>query len=253
MKNIVVACLVVLLTTFLHVAGESAGNCDTNKIKAATSIAKLVFDTSNAPDLRQWTEEKFMPTMCKWVAKLTDIMASDGWEPPKDIFFQFVVVPLESDNKAPAWASSGDRKVSLRVDWFRANLDGEALGCTIHELTHIMQAYWSKGQTNDNCPGWAVEGYADYIRWVLFEPESDGCGFVRTNIKKYHYNDSYRVTAHFFGFVESRYPGTMKKLNAALRDHTFDNGKFWKDVTGKPVEDLEADWKADTAAKAAGK
>ena len=188
--------------------------------------AKLVFDTSNAPDLRKWTEEKFAPAMCEWVVNLTGIMASDGWEPPKDILFKFVVEPLQWDTNAPAWASSTEGRVSLRVDWFRANLNGEALGATIHELTHIMQAYWSKGQNKDNCPDWAVEGYAAYIRWILFEPESDGCGYVRNDIKKYHYNDSYRVTALFFGFVESRYPGTMKKLNAAMRDHTFDNGKF---------------------------
>ena len=214
----------------------------------APGSAKLVFDTSNAPDLRKWTEDKFAPTICKWVVKLTDIMASDGWEPPKEIYFQYVVEPLRPGCDAPAWAVSQDRKVSLRVDWFRKNLDGEALGCTIHELTHIMQAYWSKGQNRDNCPGWAVEGHADYIRWVLFEPESDGCGYVRKNIKKYRYNDSYRVTAHFFGFVESRYPGTMKKLNAALRDHTFDNGTFWKAETGKTAGELEADWKSAAAA-----
>jgi len=45
----------------------------------------------------------------------------------------------------------------------------------------------------------------------------------------------------------------MKKLNSALRDHTFDNGKFWQAATGKTVEDLEADWKSDVAATAAGK
>ena len=210
----------------------------------APGSAKLVFDTSNAPDLRKWTEEKFAPAMCEWVVKLTDIMASDGWEPPKDILFKFVVEPLQWDTNAPAWASSTEGRVSLRVDWFRANLNGEALGATIHELTHIMQAYWSKGQNKDNCPDWAVEGYADYIRWILFEPESDGCGYVRKNPAKYHYNDSYRVTALFFGFVESRYPGTMKKLNSALRDHTFDNDKFWQETTGKSAEDLEAGWKA---------
>ena len=219
----------------------------------APGSAKLVFDTSNAPDLRKWTEDKFAPTICKWVVKLTDIMASDGWEPPKEIYFQYVVEPLRPGCDAPAWAVSQDRKVSLRVDWFRKNLDGEALGCTIHELTHIMQAYWTKGGNRDNCPGWAVEGYADYIRWVLFEPESDGCGYVRKNIKKYRYNDSYRVTAHFFGFVESRYPGTMKKLNAALRDHTFDDGKFWKDTTGKLAEELEAEWKEALAAEEAAR
>ena len=207
--------------------------------------AKLVFDTSNAPDLRAWTEEKFAPAMCEWVVRLTEIMMSDGWEPPKEILFQFVFERLQSCTNAAAWASTWKNTVNLRVDWFRKNLDGEALGATVHELTHIMQGYWSKkGITNENCPSWASEGYADYIRWILFEPESDGCGYIRKNPKKYHYNDSYRVTAHFFGFVESCYPGTMKKLNAALRDHTFDNGKFWQDATGKPVETLEADWKA---------
>ena len=211
----------------------------------APGSAKLVFDTSNAPDLRAWTEEKFAPAMCEWVVRLTEIMVSDGWEPPKEILFQFVFERLQSCTNAAAWASTWKNTVNLRVDWFRKNLDGEALGATVHELTHIMQGYWSKkGITNENCPSWAREGYADYIRWILFEPESDGCGYIRKNPKKYHYNDSYRVTAHFFGFVESCYPGTMKKLNAALRDHTFDNGKFWQDATGKPVETLEADWKA---------
>ena len=223
---------------------------DTNRFEVATSVAKLVFDTSNAPDLRQWTEEKFVPTMREWVVKLTGIMASDGWTPPKEILFQFVVEPLRPGSKAPAWASTGKNTVNLRVDWFRKNLNGEALGATVHELTHIMQTYSSKGRNKDNCPSWASEGYADYIRWILFEPEADGCGYVRKNIEKYHYNGSYRVTAHFFGFVEGRYPGTMKKLNAALRDNTFDNGKFWKETTGKPVEDLEADWKSDVAVAA---
>ena len=220
----------------------------------APGSAKLVFDTSKAPDLRQWTEEKFAPAICNWVVKLTDIMASDGWEPPKEILFKFVVEPLKSATNAPAWASSPERRVSLRVDWFRENLNGEALGCTIHELTHVMQAYWSKGFNSKNCPNWAVEGYADYIRWVLFEPESDGCGYVRRDLEKYRYNDSYRATAHFFGFVESRFPGTMKKLNAALRDHTFDNDKFWQATTGKTADELEADWKANgTSASTASK
>ena len=35
--------------------------------------------------MRQWTEEKFAPAMSEWVVKLTDIMESDGWKPPKEI------------------------------------------------------------------------------------------------------------------------------------------------------------------------
>lgn len=226
---------------------------DANKFEVATSIATLEFDTSNAPDLKQWTKEKFAPAIKEWVVKLTDIMASDGWTPPEKIYFQFVNVKLRDADHAPAWAVPSESQVSLRVDWFRENLDGEALGSTIHELTHVMQNYWTNGANENNCPEWASEGYADYIRWVLYEPESKGCDFVLRDPDGYHYNDSYRVSAHFFGFVESRFPGTMKKFNAALRDHSFDNGKFWKDATGKTVEELEADWRAANKKAAAEK
>lgn len=51
--------------------------------------------------------------------------------------------------------------------------------------------------------------------------------------------------------VESRYPGTMKKLNAAMRNHTFYDSKFWKGATGKTAEELEADWKSDVSSAAA--
>lgn len=227
---------------FLAFADEAA---DTNRFEVSTACSKLVFDTAKAPDLRQWTEEKFAPAMAEWVVRLKDVMASDGWNPPKEIFFQFVVEPLKTSTNAPAWASTWKNTVNLRVDWFRANLEGEALGATVHELVHIMQGYWGRGRTEMNCPRWASEGYADYVRWILFEPESDGCRYARQNPSKCRYNDSYRVTAHFFGFVERHFPGTMKKLNAALRKHTFDNDTFWMDATGKPVEDLEAEWKAE--------
>jgi len=181
--------------------------------------------------------------MGKWVVKLNDLMASDGWQPPKNIEFRFVTEPLKSSSGAPAWACTWESKVCLRADWFKENLDGEALGAAVHELVHIMQSYDGKGRTKKNCPGWLVEGYADYIRWFLFEPEANGCGYVKENHKKHRYNDSYRVSAHFLDFVERHFPGTMKKLNAALRDHTFENDKFWKDKTGKMVEELESEWK----------
>ena len=246
--KLTIVCLLILPLTSSCTSegGKETGKeiGDTNKFEVATSVATLVFDTSKAPDLKPWTKEKFAPAVKEWVVKLTDIMASDGWTPPQKIYFQYVVVPLEDIDNAPAWAVPSENQVCLRVDWFRENLDGEALGSTIHELTHVLQNYWTEGANEKNCPEWASEGYADYIRWVLFEPESKGCDFVLKAPEKYHYNDSYRVTAHFLGFVESQFPGTMKKFNAALRDHSFDNGKFWKDATGKTAKELEADWKA---------
>ncbi len=208
--------------------------------------AKLVFDTSKAPDLRQWTEETFAPVMREWFVKLSDLMATDGWEPPKEILFSFVNERLASSTNAAAWAYAAERRVSLRADWFRMNLKGEALGATIHELVHIMQNYVVQpGFSREKCPTWASEGEADYVRWFLFEPESDGAAYVRKNPYMYRYNGSYRVTASFFDFVERHYPGTMKKLTAVLRSCAFDNDAFWPAATGKTAQELESDWHAE--------
>ncbi len=208
---------------------------------------KLVFDTTIAPDLRKWTEEKLAPLMSEWVVKLADIMASDGWEPPKELLFQFVGKPMPPDGRVVA-GTLGNR-IALWDLWLRENRDGWALGTTIHELTHAMQDYWTVGGSMDYCPSWVSEGYADYIRYFLYEPDRISSS-VRKIIPNCRYNDSYSATAFFFGFVESRYPGTMKKLNAAMRNHTFYDSKFWKDATGKTAKELEADWKSDVSGAA---
>ena len=228
-----------------------AAAAETNVFCTSTGKIELMFDASLAPDLMDWTKTEFAPAIKKWTVKLEDIMASDGWTPPESILFTFVNERLSHSPDAPAWATTRKNRVSLRADWFRENLGGESLGATIHELVHIMQGYWNTpGRNKTNCPKWASEGYADYIRWFLFEPESDGSWMVRKNPDRYHYNDSYRVTAHFFDFVERKHPGTMKKLNAALRDRSFRDNTFWKDATGSTAQELEEAWRADTKATA---
>ena len=36
--------------------------------------------------------------------------------------------------------------------------------------------------------------------------------------------------------------GRGRREDRRCQNHTFDNGKFWQDATGKSVEELEADW-----------
>ena len=103
------------------------------------------FKGAIVPDLRKWTEEKLAPLLSEWVVKLTDIMASDGWEPPKEILFQFVDKPL--NNYGVAYAMG--KRIALWDHWYRENLNGAALGTTIHELTHVFQDYWTMGGSMD--------------------------------------------------------------------------------------------------------
>ena len=123
--------------------------------------------------------------------------------------------------------------------------DGEAVGAAIHELVHVMQAYWTKDATNDNCPEWLSEGIADYVRWFMFEPQSGGCDYLKDAGTRatIHYNDSYRETASFLDYVEKEHPGTVKKANALMRKAKFNDRVFWKEATGKTAAELEAGWK----------
>ena len=240
----------VILAVAALVATNASASVEANVLRDSSRGVELVYDVRLAPDLMDWTRDTFAPTIKEWVVRLEDVMASDGWTPPTNILFQFVVKRLSGDTNAMAWATVEKDTVSLRIDWIRENLGGESLGCTIHELVHVMQGYWRTSCKEKNRPLWAYEEYADYIRWFLFEPESDGCVAVRKNPCTHHYNDKYRTTAHFFDFVERKFPGTMKKLNAALRDHSFDDDVFWKAQTGFTPQELETAWHVDTAATA---
>lgn len=215
---------------------------------------RLKFLCAENDSLKDWMLNVVAPTMCEWTPKLAKMFRSDGWAAPKQATFRFSLDAAEDG--VPAWASGST--VTLCHKWCRENIDGESLGAVIHELVHVMQAYWWNGggtrprATEKNCPEWASEGLADYVRWFLFEPQSGGCdSLVAEPPEKFHYNDSYRTTASFFDFVERSHPGTLKKLNAALRAHTFDDGKFWKEATGKTPLELEAGWKAELSGKRA--
>ena len=91
-------------------------------------------------------------------------------------------------------------------------------------------------------PDWLTEGIADYVRFYLYEPESRGCAMdvKREDIR---YNGSYRVSANFLNFVEKKYPGTVKELNALCRQGKYDENSYWQKRTGKTVLELEQEWK----------
>ena len=148
--------------------------------------------------------------------------------------------------ETPAYtAGEGYASIFLNTPWYVQERDGEAVGAAIHELVHVMQAYWTKDATNDNCPEWLSEGIADYVRWFMFEPQSGGCDYLKDAGTRatIHYNDSYRETASFLDYVEKEHPGTVKKANALMRKARFNDRLFWKEATGKTAAELEAGWK----------
>ena len=188
-----------------------------------------VVDTSAAPELDQWMRTKMVPVARKWYSKLVEMFPSEGWEAAKTITFNF-----NAEEDTPPAYTCGD-VVTFGRKWIAENPDDG--GCGIHEIFHVVQDDYPDEKTF-----WLQEGIADYVRWYLYEPESHGCDMDLTS-DEVHYDGAYRESANFLDFVERKYPGTVRELNALCRQGKYDEEAYWKKRTGKGVKELETEWK----------
>ncbi len=206
-------------------------------IKDAAGKADITVDASAAPDLAQWAEQELAPVLAAWYPKIVKLLASEGFTAAD----QVSVIFRDGMNGIPAW-TQGNR-VSCNTEWYRKNLQGEAKGCTIHELVHVVQKY---GRGN-KVPGWITEGIPDYIRWFLYEPASHGAEMNAQQASRVNYDASYRVSANFINWVSAQKPQLVAELNTAARDGKYEES-LWQTITGKTVQELGAAWKASFSA-----
>jgi hypothetical protein len=102
----------------------------------------------------------------------------------------------------------------------------ELLGVLCHELVHCFQ--WSAKGT----PGGLIEGIADWVRLRAglgakhWQQEASG-----------KWDAGYEHTGYFLDWLEGKYgAGTVRKINACLRDGKYDEEKLFKQCCdGKPV------------------
>ena len=86
---------------------------------------------------------------------------------------------------------------------------------------------------------------ADYVRWFLYEPQSHGADvvYMRHMGKNFRYDDKYRTTANFLNWVTEKYDANIvTEVNAVLREDKYTDD-FWKQHTGKTVQELGEEWK----------
>ena len=105
-----------------------------------------------------------------------------------------------------------------------------------HEAMHVVQSY----ATYD--PGWVVEGIADYARYK-YGVDNPGGGWSLPDYQPgQNYKNAYRITARFLVWLEKNgHEGLVKKLDGAMRTNTYKPG-FWKENTGKTVDELWQDY-----------
>jgi hypothetical protein len=202
--------------------------------------AQITIDTTAAPDLTEWADKELAKVAREWYPKIVKLLRSEGFAAPTNVTIQF----REAMGETPA--SAGGGRINCNINWFRRNLKGEALGSVVHEMVHVVQQYGRARRINPNAtrtPGWLVEGIADYVRWFLFEPQSNGAEITQRNISRARYDASYRITANFLNWVAGKYDkNIVLRLNAAAREGKY-NDDLWKTGTGKTVQELGDEWK----------
>jgi Peptidase of plants and bacteria len=83
-------------------------------------------------------------------------------------------------------------------------------------------------------PGGLIEGIADYVRLRA--------GFAPPHWKPgrgQRWDEGYEVTGYFLNWIENKYEGFVRGINAILKDANWDEGMF-NLITGKSVDEL---WK----------
>ncbi len=223
--------IVFLFASFLYGA-----EADTNQLTWTFSaknakgevIATILADATETPDLKDWAY-KSGELCAEWYPKIVKLLDSEGFKPYDSVKLRF-----KKDMKGVA--ATGRSSISFAANYVRQNTND--WGMVVHELTHVVQAY-PEPLEGFSKPGWLVEGIADYIRIVHFEPKARR---PRINPDRASYRDSYKTTAIFLEWAEKKYDKELvKKLNKPLRERNF-KVEMFNDITGKTVDELWAEF-----------
>ena len=201
-------------------------NPDDGTFKVTVDAAGL------SPDMAKWAHEKLEPVCKAWYPKIVKLLPSEGFTAPRS----FTVAFRNDMGGTPAY-TAGNR-ISCNIGWFETQRDGEAVGAVVHEMVHVVQQY-KFGRKN--VPFWLQEGIPDYIRWYLYQPEAHGTRI--RDVSKANYDGAYRISANFLNWASETYDKNLvTKVNALVRQGKYTDD-FWKKLTGKTIDQLNAEWK----------
>lgn len=224
---------------FLLLAGSASSksarqNNESTELKGDT-IKKngysLVF-VSKDPNLDPAVKQKLIDTYFKVYPTLVKTFNKKS---TKDVLFV-----VDTAYKAVAEASGN--RILFSAGYMKAHpYDTDVV---THETMHIVQGYgYSAG------PVWLTEGIADYVRSQYGIDNAGSKWSLPDYNPKQSYTNSYRITGRFFLWIEKNVKsGMIKNMDAELRAHTY-NDQTWKELTGKTLDELWADYAANPVIK----
>ena len=215
------------------------------KVVQVEGDVEITIDTSETPDLTEWSNTNLVPMVTEWYPKIVAMLPSEGYTAPKR-------VSIIIDKDMSGVAETDGTRIKCAANWMRRELRGEAVGAVLHELVHVVQQYGRARRNYPSAtrtPGWVTEGIPDYIRWYIYEPQTHGADIAPRNIERARYDASYRVSANFLNWVVVNHDKDLvRKLNAAARESKYSED-LWRDWTGQTVQELGDKWKASLTAK----
>lgn len=134
--------------------------------------------------------------------------------------------------------TTADNRIVYNPAWFHKN--PEDIDVVTHELMHVIQAY-----KFNNVPGWVTEGIADYVRATEGINNVKGKWTMPELQPTHSYKSAYRITARFLLWITQKYQKDfVVKLDDAARTNKY-SADFWKNNTGKTVDELWAEYTAN--------
>lgn len=139
------------------------------------------------------------------------------------------------------FAEAGGGRIRFSTRWLKKSPND--FDIVTHEGFHLVQSY--ENRTETGCPGWAIEGLADYARYT-YGLKNEEADWSLPNVEAGNkWTDSYRVTARFFVWVEKRHRSTiMDELHSVLERSAYSDA-FWSEKTGKSIQQLWSDYTRD--------
>ncbi|MFN7878008.1 MAG: basic secretory protein-like protein [Pirellula sp.] len=205
---------------------------------------QYVVDVTAAPAMLSWTKTDLKPVIQEWYPKIVELLPSDNFLAPNKVVFRYQ--PNSKMNGIPAYTQLAT--ITLNSEWMHRERNREAKGAVVHEMVHVVQSYQSireRRVRRRSTPGWIVEGIPDYIRWYLYEPQSQGAMLSKAVRSQSKHDASYRVSANFIDWVirsHDRDGSLLRNLNSVARigEYTSD---IWQKLTGKTEAELADLWR----------
>lgn len=237
MKNITrMVAIVTVLTLFVTIIScsknDKAPNAflnefDYTKNTFSHNELNLIFEIKSgslAEQMKKELVENFFVVYPK-------LMADFNPNAPKTVYFE-----IKSGIDYPAYASGS--RATYKSEWLRDHPEDRDI--STHEMMHLIQAY-----NHSNIPWWITEGIADYVR------DKYGLSNAGWNLQPYkpehNYDGGYGITGSFLKWIELKVKKDfVKYLNNECRDGRYADA-VWKKYTGKTVQELWNQYKANPA------